>query len=231
MKNFFFKKSIRDLVSSVRGFTLIETLVSVFIITVVVLGPLTVAVNASSYAKQTKDTMIATYLAQEAIELLRHQQDSVYVRCLQESTDNYCELRDDESPKEAAWRIFRDRLGYSSSGASCYLVDNPQGCAYDFIDMSTNQDLAPAKYSSVGNDCSSLSVTPGGVYVCTGVNGSPGDTLTSFNRSVSVVSLPTFTGPDQDYNDDLRVTVTITFIRSNGYTRHIKVVDFLHARS
>ena len=65
----------------IRGFTLIETLVSVFIITTVVLGPLTVSSNASAYARQTKDTMTAVYLAQEAIELLHHQQDSIYLDC------------------------------------------------------------------------------------------------------------------------------------------------------
>jgi type II secretory pathway pseudopilin PulG len=72
-----------------KGFTLIETLVSTFVITMVILGPLTVASNASSYARITKDTLTATYLAQEAIELLRHQQDSIYIRCVQE-TGTFC---------------------------------------------------------------------------------------------------------------------------------------------
>lgn len=216
----------------VRGFTLVETLVSTMIITLVILGPLTVASNASIYARITKDSLVATYLAQEAIELLHHQQDSVYIRCIQSSTSS-CPVVNNESPQQAAWRIFRDRLKSNAQGASCYSDDNAFGCSYDFIDMTTNEDFSPTKYATNEASCNSLSIEQAtSLYVCTGVRGSgAGYTTTTFSRSVSIVSLPTFTGADQDYNDDLRVTVTVTFKRPNGYSYQIKVVDFLHARA
>lgn len=216
----------------IRGFTLIETLVSTMIITLVVLGPLTLASNASSYARSTKDTLIATYLAQESIELLRHQQDSVYIRCIQ-ATASLCVPTGTETPQETAWRLFKVRIASNAQGVSCFLVDNPDGCAYDFIDMTSNQDFSPPKYAANTSSCNTLSLqTSTQLYVCTGAHGGGGGyTLTPFTRSVSVISIPTFSAGDESYNDDLRVTVTVTFKRTNGYTRQIKVVDFLHARA
>lgn len=228
---YLFKKINKDRLLH-KGFTLIETLVSTMIITLVILGPLTIASNASSYARMTKDTLIASYLAQESIELLRHQQDSVYIRCIQAST-SACPAQSNETPQQTAWRIFRYRLGSNPQGSSCFAVDNSAGCAFDFMDMTANEDFSPTKYISTASACQTLSMeTATGLYVCTGVHGiGPGYSVTRFSRSVSVTSLPTFGGLDQDYNDDIRVTVTVTFKQPNGYTQQVKVVDFLHARS
>ena len=202
------------------------------IITLVILGPLTVASNASSYARLTKDTLIATYLAQESIELLRHQQDSVYIRCIQATTAS-CATINSETPQEAAWRIFKARLGSNAQGSSCYETDNAYGCSYDFIDMTSNEDYSPTKYVSNQSSCNSLSLqTTTKLYMCSGAHGTGGGyTVTGFTRSVLITSIPTISGGDAAYNDDLRVTVIITFKMSNGYTHQVKVVDFLHARA
>lgn len=220
----------RHTTTDIRGFTLVETLVSVFILTVIIIGPLTVASSASAYARLTKDTMIAAYLAQEAIELLRHHQDSIYIRCADQETSS-CLPVNGERPNETAWRIFKERLGGNVQGASCLVSDNPSGCAYDFIDMTADEDSHPPKYASTDPSCNTLSFDPASyVYVCTGVHGA-GFRQTNFSRKVQITSVPSFSGADQEYNDDLRVTVTITFKRINGYTHQVKVVDFLHARA
>jgi Tfp pilus assembly protein PilV len=212
----------------IRGFTLIEALVSTFIITMVILGPLTLASRASSYARITKDTLIATYLAQESIELLRHQQDSIYIRCVQEAGTT-CSPSATETIPDAAWRTFRNRLN-STGGTSCFASENPSGCSYDFIDMTSNEDTAPTKYVSNQAFCSTLSIeTATNLYVCSGRSVGAGYSPTKFSRSVSITSIPTLAGAEQDYNDDLRVTVTVSFRRSTGYLNQLKVVDFLHA--
>ncbi len=212
--------------SRISGFTLVETLVSTFIITLVILGPLTVASNASTYARITKDSLIATYIAQEAIELLRHQQDTVYIRCIQSLT-SACSPSGSETPQQAAWRIFKDRLTISPS---CFAA---AGCSYDFIDMATNEGSTPTKYAGGGASCNTLSLqTSTKLYVCSGAHGSGGGyTLTNFSRLISVTSIATLSGSDASYNDDLRITVTVTFRRPNGYFHTIRVVDFLHARA
>ena len=212
-----------------RGFTLVETLVSAFIISLVVLGPLTVAVNSSTYAKETKDVLTATYLGEEAVELLRHQQDSIYIRCLQ-ATGTSCPMNTSEAPREAAWRIFKARLGATPIGSSCMSDENATGCSYDAIDLVGSEDTNFKKYVSSDGSCSTLSITSSSMYVCTGTHGS-GVTLSHLSRSVSVTSVPTIPGADQSYNDDLRVMLRITFVKPNGYSRTVKVVDFLHPRA
>lgn len=215
---------------NLKGFTLVETLVATFVITVVIVGPLTVASNASMYAKLTKDTMIATYLAQESIELLRHQQDSVYIRCVDQSSSE-CVAISGETPGEAAWRIFKERLGGNAQGSSCFTSSNPSGCSYDYVDMTTNESINPTKYVSTNAQCNTLSYDPASsVYVCTGVRGS-GLKQTTFSRLVKIESVPTWSGADASYNDDLRATVIVNFRRPNGFMYQIKVVDFLHARA
>jgi type II secretory pathway pseudopilin PulG len=211
-----------------RGFTLVETLVSITIVTLTVLGPLSVATSASAHARDTKNTLISTYLAQEAIELLRHQQDSVYIRCIQGTIA--CTMGPDETADDAAWRIFKERLGSNPQGATCFAAP---GCSYDFIDMTTNQDNAPTKYRSDAAPCNSLSIeTASNLYVCAGARGSGAGYLkTGFTRSVQITSVTTIPGDDAEYNDDLIVTVTVTFKRPNGFTKQIQVVDFLHARA
>lgn len=217
-----------QLKNSVRAFTLIETLVSIMIISFVILGPLSVAMKASAYARQTKDTIIATYLSQEALELLHHQQDSIFLRCLDQASTTLCPMLDGETPSMAAWRIFQSRLGTNAQGTSCYDTDSNSPCSYDFINMTTNEDSSPSKYPFSSNSCATLSVSPQHLYLCTGVHGATGYTLTPFTRSVSVKTLPTF---DANYNNDLRVTVTVSFKRLTGYVRQIKIVDFFHAHA
>lgn len=216
--------------TKIRAFTLVETLVSTMIISLVILGPLTVAINASTYARQTKDIMVGTYLAEESAELLHHLQDSVYLKCVADSssTNTVCQAQADsngiyETPKETAWRVFEN---YLTSGVSCF---GASGCSYDFINMTADEDTVPTKYLPTDNLCSSLSITSNFLYVCTGAHGA-GATLTSFKRSVFLESIPTYSGNDSVYNDDIRVTVYVTFRRQNGYTRTIKLTDFLHAR-
>lgn len=222
-----FKKTIHR---PVKAFTLVETLVSTMVITTVILGPLMVASNASAYARQTKDTMTAIYLAQEAIELLHHQQDSIYLRCVGERTTT-CISGTNETQSEAAWRMFRDRLSNNAQGASCYAANAASGCAYDFIDMTTNEDFNPTKYGASSNLCNNLSLDSNNIYVCTGAHAvGAGYTLTPFSRAVYITSIPTITGSDANYNDDLRVNVVVSFKRSSGYVRQVKIVEFLHAR-
>lgn len=211
--------------SRTKGFTIIETLVATMILTMTILGPLTVAINSATYARQVKDIVTATYLAQEAIELLRHQQSSVYIRCSQPSSSG-CTINTGESSRDAAWRILKQRLSNNASGPTCFSTT----CAYDFIDMTTNEDNNPTKYNTTGSSCSTLSINSSGMYVCTGAHAGAGSMPTGFTRQVSIQSINTFNDIDAQYNDDLRVTVTVSYIRANGTTRQIKVVDFLHSR-
>lgn len=217
-----------------RGFTLIETLVSAFMITSVVLGPLTVALNASANARMTKDTMTAAFLAQESVELLRMLQDTVYLRCTQES-DTVCAVAPNQTASDASWSLFISYLRTTARGNSCFSNDGytPAGCSYDVVDMTGMLDTAnpqPFKHSPTDGTCTALIISPSGIYVCN-INGGAGYKATKFSRSVVIDTVYTMTGSDSLYNADLRVTSSVSFARPSGYPKTVKFVDFLHARS
>ncbi len=62
------------------GFTLLETLVAVTILTMVIIGPLTLAINSISAAMISQNQITAFYLSQEAIEYIRNIRDSNFLQ-------------------------------------------------------------------------------------------------------------------------------------------------------
>jgi len=63
----------------IRGFTLVETLVAVAILTVAMVGPYTVASHAITAAFTARDELVASGLAQEGVEYVRNVRDSNYL--------------------------------------------------------------------------------------------------------------------------------------------------------
>lgn len=59
-----------------RGFTLVETLVAVTILSVAVVAPMSLTAKSLATAYYARDQIIAFHLAQEAIESIRHQRDN-----------------------------------------------------------------------------------------------------------------------------------------------------------
>ena len=59
-----------------RGFTLIETLLAILVLTVSIVGPLTIASRGLNAALIAKNKTIAFFLAQDAIEFVRYKRDT-----------------------------------------------------------------------------------------------------------------------------------------------------------
>ena len=59
-----------------QGFTLIETLLAILVLTVSIAGPLTIASRGLNAALIAKNKTVAFYLAQDAIEFVRYQRDT-----------------------------------------------------------------------------------------------------------------------------------------------------------
>ncbi len=232
--------------SSSKAFTLLETLTSIAILSLVIIGPLTVIMGSSGYARQTKDVMVATYLAEESIELLQNQYDSLYLFCKNQSGDPLCETETEEVSGQVAWRLFKERLGSVDGYPSCYTSENPSGCSFDYLDMTAPSTTTPPRYVVSGEECPFLTgvITDVGgeerdeslyTYACAGlpshITGST--TNTQFTRRVLVEQVPTFETAlpqNEQYNDDLRVTAQIEFKGVNGVTQVQKIVRFFHAR-
>jgi type II secretory pathway pseudopilin PulG len=59
-----------------RGFTLVETLVAIGILMISIAGPLVVASKGLNAALFARDQMVASYLAQESLELVKNIRDN-----------------------------------------------------------------------------------------------------------------------------------------------------------
>lgn len=64
---------------SLQGFTLIETLVAIAILTVAIVGPFVAIQNALTASFAARDQLVASMLAQEAIEYVRAIRDGNYI--------------------------------------------------------------------------------------------------------------------------------------------------------
>jgi type II secretory pathway pseudopilin PulG len=236
--------------STQSGFTLIEAIVSTGLIITAIIGPLSVAVNSSSYARDTRNQVISSYLAQESVELLRFYRDTIFLRCVNGTSS--CTAQDlgsgnYEQSYEAAWRLFKTGLSGGGGNASCFAASNPLGCTYDIYSFLQSPGSNPTLYLPSAAGCaylarddrkqnsatSSVTYPTDGMYLCAG--NANGFTPTTFTRVVKITSLPVVpaTGADTydtNYNDDLRVEVVVKYNRSNGFSKQIKVVDFIRAR-
>ena len=62
--------------NSKRGFTLIEMLIAVLLLTTAVAGPMTIASRGITASTVAKDQVTAFFLAQDAVEYIRYQRDT-----------------------------------------------------------------------------------------------------------------------------------------------------------
>ncbi len=90
---------------AVRGFTLIEALVAVTIVTFAVAGPLFTANRAIVAAQNARLQLTASYLAQEGIEYVRAMRDDTYLAAYQAGGANVSNL---------AWNEFINGLSSGS---------------------------------------------------------------------------------------------------------------------
>ena len=243
-----------------KGFTLLETLTSIAILSIVIVGPLAVIMNSSSYARQSKDTIVATYLAEESVELIQNQYDSLYILCKKNPTVPYCVTSSNETSGQISWRLFKERLGPVGGQPSCYSDDNPSGCSFDSVNMSNDPTVTPVRYAASASECPFLveatttvfvphnqySIIDGQIsvnvvqtnetrhtYVCKGVTAHiPGTAgVKSYTRTVSVEKITSpFAGGELLNQDDLRITASVKFNTLNGASSTVKIVRFMHAQ-
>ncbi|MDQ5962602.1 MAG: Type secretion system protein [Patescibacteria group bacterium] len=240
--------------TKVKAFTLIETLMATFIISMVVLGPLTVSITASSYARDTKGAIIANYLAHEGLELVRFKRDSIVVECLNSApTCTLLSFNPPETVQQGAWRIFKERMGsqgWENGFPPCFVGQSTnEGCAFDvYGTVVTGGDVGERYLGESGDECSSLYIddrkdkqnfsnstgvdVTDWIYVCKD-NGTPLNySDTGYKRIIKMtqVTLPSWNDYQKMYEDDIRVESIVTYRKNAGVIKTVRVIDYLHAR-
>ncbi len=151
-----------------KGFTLVETLVAVTIITLAVAGPMVTAGRAITAARISRDQLTASYLAQEGVEYVRAMRDNEYLAAYEVGGPDVSTV---------AWDNFLNTAINQCRTETCTLDPSKE------MDSGPDMALEPCSAGS----CSRLNLTP----LLGGGDGytQQGGTATRFTRTVQAVDV------------------------------------------
>lgn len=203
MTNKFFKK-IKAIRSSEplqsRGFTLMETLVAVLVLSLAITGPLTMAERGLRAALTAKDQTVAFYLAQDAIEFVRYARDT---NCLVAGASA-------TGCPPAVWITGNANPAQTISLAPCVSSSGTAACTIDVIAGS-----APA--GCVGGVCSVINYDAARNYFTYGSG-----TASPFTRTVSITSPVCNAGATVCNANEVLVSVKVTWSDPVNHTVIVK---------
>jgi len=222
MKKFLKEKS--------KGFTLIESLVSIAIILIAVIGPLSLILKSLNSIIENKNRIIASYLAEELVEDLRSFRDGLDLACgnIQVNYDSSGDIVSGTCNKNGAnvyindstylkgesgeanflnrdvsWKLFLDKLPDTSGENSLYL-DKTSFDYTNLDDISTNSNC----YLVLGDS--------GYVY--------KPDSSDLFCRIAKLTKVG---------DNALKVEVSVRYVQSTIFglsDKYVKVVDYIYER-
>lgn len=220
--------------NKIKAFTLIESLVSISIILIAVLGPLTLTLNSVNAIMQNKNRVIASYLAEEIIEDFRAYRDGIVITCTDmqinydsfgDLVNGYCKkgmdtlgqgilidknLLENENGeieytnREVAWKLFMERLINVTNNEFIFLDKN----SFDYTYLSNITPYA--------NCYMVLSSNSG--YLC-----STNDS-NLFKRDIKIT---------KNTNRSLKIEVQVRYATSYIYgnnDKYVKIVDYIYER-
>jgi prepilin-type N-terminal cleavage/methylation domain-containing protein len=165
-----------------NGFTIIEALVAISILSISVAGMLGVTASTATTARYANNEIAANYLLQEAVDSIRNSRDTIVFQ------------------QKNTWTQFLNRYGYTGSN-KCF---STYGC-YLKIDIFNSQDLTGTDIVVCpASGCPYLSYDPSGNLHYFYYYDTVTTNLSSFNRTVTMST-------DVAYPDQVKITVTVTW--------------------
>jgi prepilin-type N-terminal cleavage/methylation domain-containing protein len=110
-----------------KGFTLIETMIAVFLLTIAFVGLINLNAQSLFSARYARNQITANYLAQEAIDYIRNDRDSTA-------------FLDNSALGGNGWTTFLNHYGYNNgSPVNCFATfSSDEGCYFEPADVSIN---------------------------------------------------------------------------------------------
>ncbi len=153
---------------SMKGFTLIETLIAITILTLAIAGPMVTASRAIVAAQTARDQLTASYLAQEGIEYVRAMRDNEYLAAYQAGGSNV---------STTAWNNFLTASISQCRATTCTLdPSRTMGSGSGFSLVPCSGDSCPPLY---------LTQLSNGTYGYT----EQGGTATPFTRTIQAIDV------------------------------------------
>lgn len=190
-----------------KGFTLVETLVAIFILMLALTGPIYLATLALRTAVGSRDGISARYLAEEVVEVLRNKRDT---RTLSGSV-----YASSEWAQKGA-----DTL---TNGVNCF---NPKNVSTSKCEMQRDYSTGVYNFVACGGSCSALRFTPNSTISFYGTN----DTSAPFSKFTREFYLEVgLQDPAVDSNPqkELRVVVNIKW-NDHGTNKVYTLIEYLH---
>lgn len=145
-----------------QGFTLIEALIAITIVTLAIAGPLYAVGRSLNYARNASNELTATYLAQEGVEYVRKVRDDAFLNRYNQS---------DANASQDAWTDFLSAID------SCNLSSGSgRICTYDA------QNTTPLVACPLGS-CTQLYLTANGYTQTSSSNPTP------FTRTIQITNV------------------------------------------
>ncbi len=107
------------------AFTLVETLVAITVLVTAVVAPLTISASSLFQARHSRDQIVATYLAQESIEMVRYIRDRNLMRSLAGINADWLEFLPRDRWFAPDWDTAQD-----GNLQVCNNVNDPKSCPY-----------------------------------------------------------------------------------------------------
>lgn len=188
-----------------RGITLIESVVSIALLSVAITGPMTLAAHSLKAAGSARNEMIATHLAEEGLEVVHSMRDNFSA--------------DDSTPGKTGWMT---NLFTNCDGANGCVIDTTQRSAGNAGVWNTGVTLPLQKCLAACGNSSIVYVNPAtGFYrqqlAALGAPFAP----TPFRRTI-------FLSSTDGATRQVRVTATVTYPGYGGQTQTITISEDLY---
>lgn len=116
-----------------KGFTLVETMVAVFILSLVIISLMTVVARSLFASRYARDEIISNYLLQEAVDYIRNDRDTII-------------FLDNNEDSKKTWQDFIDKY------KNC--IDEDRGCYIDVFtsleDPNSSNNIKQCDYNNEG---------------------------------------------------------------------------------
>ncbi len=221
-----------------RGFTLIEALVSIGLILIAVLGPLSLTFNALTAIRESKNRVIASYLAEEIIEDFRNHRDSFALSCSNLNIDyDYTsqQISFIHCESDSSTVIPANYYNFSTPPDT-----NPQNIAWKMFISSVMGDLVTTSKTNIALDNNTFYFSPQNLSTnniisnqsclylkyddTEGYNCSQGDN-TPFKRTINITKLSANT---------LKIEVSVVYFESGVFLlqrqKSLTITDYIYKR-